>query len=451
MDCTFSNRFRVGIPAPSGWGRVALLAMAAVVLVMDGHPTALRAQGVGAEIRPGGATGSYSARAGGAYAVARNPAALAPGAAGTDGGTIAPDWILPSIGVRGGLEPVTLGDLAEYSGRAVPAAAREAWLDRIERDGGQSGVAETLFTVLALRRGRWGASWTTSARADVALNPNAAEALLFGNAGRAGVPAELAFEGSAVDAWAASTLSVGAGARLEELGAGSWAEGLSAGATLSWTLGHAFLTGRDAGSTLDDEPVSLDGVFPVVRSELEMAAGRGLSLDVALRALRGSWTVVLHAEGVLSSFDWSDEALVYRPGVALLGPDTSETYSPALPLSSAPGSIQERVAAFELGRALTLGMARALNRGWLMADGTCVFDVGESVARADCVLSTGYERFWGDRWRAAVGTQVGDGGLALGLGATVRVGPMLLEGSAYRRFLEREEIGFGFGGALRTR
>ncbi len=424
----------------------ASLTAAAALLGAWGWPGPGAAQRVGAEMGGGGAAGAYSALARGAYAVVRDPAALVDVEVhATRDRLLAPNWLLPSMGFRAGLEPVSLADLAAYSGRAVPAEARRGWLDRIERAGGQDGAAEAGAIVMAVRRGRWGASWTASARTLAALNPDAAEALLFGNAGRTGQAAELAFDGSSIDAWAASRFSLGVGAWLEELGAGSWAEGVSAGATLSWTVGHGYVTGADGGTTLLGDPVVLDGVFPLVQGELAGSMGSGLSVDLALRAIRGPWTLVLHGERVFDAFGWSAPDLSYRPGVALLGPDTAETRSPRLPLSAAPGSIQDRVGAFGFGRGLTVGAARALARGWVAADAACVFDAPAEAASRGCRLSTGFGRLWGDRGHASVGTVVEDGNLAFQLTGAVRLGRVLLEGSTYRRLGGRGDIGLGFG------
>src|SRR5262245_2184453 len=91
-----------------------------------------------------GLSGAFTARARGYDAVAWNPANL--------GLTKTPRFTFGALSLHGssGLDPISLGDIASFSGKALPAAQREAWLETVTAKGGQNGRVDGGVTLLAL-------------------------------------------------------------------------------------------------------------------------------------------------------------------------------------------------------------------------------------------------------------------------------------------------------------
>ncbi len=137
---------------------------------------------------------NYTALARGYNAIAWNPAGLAmPGSPGLS---------LAILPVRGGsgIGPVTLADVAEYDGVVLPDQVKAQWLERIAADGGERGNAAVDVTYLALSVGRIGVQLATSGYAASNIGPDAAELLLYGNAGRTGEPRPYTLSNSTMDA-----------------------------------------------------------------------------------------------------------------------------------------------------------------------------------------------------------------------------------------------------------
>jgi hypothetical protein len=182
-----------------------LLSVALVALSAAGPmTTAASAQLANASASTLGVSGNNTATVRGFGAISVNPAGLAmPGS----GFSLA---IVP-IQVRAGLDPITLSDLAEFDGVLVPTATKEAWLDEITAAGAQGGLAGVDISEFALTFGNIGLQMSTVISLDENLPPGAAEAILFGNAGRTGSAANLSFDGTTVDGFAFTTtgLSVG--------------------------------------------------------------------------------------------------------------------------------------------------------------------------------------------------------------------------------------------------
>ena len=428
---------------PSVGQRVVPLALALVLLV----PSGAAAQSELGSARSDGLAGAFLGLAGGAYAVGRNPASLA-FATEPAPDLPAPTWILPSVSIRMGLAPVTLGDLAEYSGRTVPHPVRLDWLGSVADAGGQVGGGRADLTVFAVRRGRFGLRWAAQARAEADLNADAAEVLLFGNSGRTGSPGTFAFDGSRLDAWSMSSVSLDAGATLADLRGSSEGRNLAVGATLSWTFGHALLSASDAGSRIDADPVVLQGVLPVVRSSGEPVTGGGPSLSLSAEWRRDRWTAVVQVKNLLSGFSWSPSDLEYRPGLVILGPDRSDTSNPIFPLGEAPASVRERIERFHLGRGMTVAGTRVVSaeaRAALQA--ACTWS-GPFTPGARCSGAVGIERGWHRRYRASAGAQLASGRVGLGLGGSLRVARVLVDVALLRGLGDAPETRWALGAAL---
>lgn len=370
------------------------------------------------------ATTGGTASASGYAALAWNPANLAlPG----DGRvTLA---ILPA-GVVLGLGPVSLGDIADQGDRFVPAATREAWLQRIREAGGQRGAAGGDVTYVAGSVGRVGFQLGTTARSLSRLNPDAAELLLFGNAGR-GEPRDLALAGSSLDVAVASTAALGYAHPLR-LPDGSR---LAVGATFKYTVGHLLVTGRDAGSVARAEPVGLELRFPVVHTDTSLAFdnGGGPGLDLGVSWQRGGWTAGVVLGNVVNGFRWDEERMLFRPGEALFTGDSTRTGFDARPLAEAPGELRGWVDRVRPARWLAAGAAVRLSpRLALNAEARTALEE-RTAFDPPTRLGVGAELRPVPWLPLRAGAALVDEGLQLGAGAGVVLGPLRLDGALAHR------------------
>ncbi|HKG93153.1 MAG TPA: hypothetical protein VKA84_14710 [Gemmatimonadaceae bacterium] len=310
---------------------------------------------------------NYIARARGFAAVAWNPAGL--------GMRDNPRWSLAVLPVRGvgGLGPVGYGDIADHGGELLPNEVREEWLRRVTESGRERGGAAGDITYAALSVGRVGVQLSTRAEGLVDVPPDGVELLLFGNAGRTGEPRDLRLAGASVDAVVSSTAAV-AYAQPVPLRLGSAPDQRAAvGLTLGYTVGHAFVRGRDAGTALTARPLEVDIKFPVVQSDTsydDFQVGSGVGLDLGAAWQGGRWSVALSTQNLVSTFAWDESKLYYRRGAAFFDIDTSSTNFDPLPFDSlGAGVLRQGVLDFRFKPMLRLGAAfRANDRTVLSAD-----------------------------------------------------------------------------------
>src|SRR6476619_7212278 len=125
---------------------------------------------------------SYTALARGFGAVAWNPANL-----GLPGN---PRFSLALLGLRGSsdLGPISTSDVARYQGVALPDDVRDAWMRRIEDQGGEQGQLGGGVTYVGASLGRFAFQLSSAVTCDANLAPDAMELILYGNAGRTGTP-----------------------------------------------------------------------------------------------------------------------------------------------------------------------------------------------------------------------------------------------------------------------
>lgn len=296
--------------------------------------------------------GAYSALARNFNAALWNPANL--GLPGNSRFSIA---LSPQVAI--GTGPITGADLVEYEGIVVPQAVREQWLQKVIDNGGQDLSGDVHVTPLAFSIGRFAFSATTTVNSDGALPPAVAELLLFGNAGRTGVPQDYTLADLAADANAITTLGVAYGRRLPVVPIGD----LAVGITAKYLIGHGAASLRDNGSTVTSSPLAIDLDAPLVVTDTgSWRSGSGYGLDIG-----ASWTVgaiqasaVVH--DIVSSFAWDTDELYYLPVRATFQQGSASEFTDSLvPLSNAPADVQEllreRIDAVTPSPTLALGVA----------------------------------------------------------------------------------------------
>lgn len=320
-------------------------------------PLFLAAASVAAQLPPAapafqGLAGSGVALVRGGGALAVNPASL--------GLPSSPAWslVFPSASVRVGLAPVTGGDLRRSGGRSLPDARREEWLARIREDGEQRGGGRAEVTQMAFTTGPVGIQVGTMALGRVVLNGDAAELLLYGNAGRTGEPGDFDLAGSSLDGAVYSTGAVSVAFPLAPRRGRREAAAL--GVTLKYTEGNRLIMGRDAGSILRGDPVGVELRFPIAQTDPDrgwVRNGGGLGVDVALAWEEGPWAASVLMENLVHGFRWEAEGLVYRPGEALFNAASNDADLAPRPFSGAPPGFRDLVEGLRFRRALVGSVA----------------------------------------------------------------------------------------------
>lgn len=297
-------------------------------------------------------SGAFTARATGYNAVAWNPANLAmPGN---------PGFSLTLLAIDGsaGLKPIDLQKVHDYQGKFVPATVREQWMLDVAADSGQKGAVAGGVTALALSLGSFAFQFNSKVSTDVNLAPDAVEAILFGNAGRTGTVKNLNLAGSSFQGAAYSTGAVSYGLPLTSLVP---LANFAVGATVKYTVGHALVTGLDAGSAINTSAITVNfpAIIPDSISGTTGNIGSGVGLD-----LGGAWTIPgfrfgVSAQNVVNTFKWDTTKLAVRSSTALFRSDTSfsQTDSVDRPYATAPAALRAKVAALKFKPVLAAGMS----------------------------------------------------------------------------------------------
>lgn len=377
-------------------------------------------------------------------AVAANPAALgAPDGPGVSATVL-------SLGLRSGLDPVTLGDVAEWEDRDVPHRVRMRWLEDIRTRGSQAGAAGVDVTLASVTRGRLGAQVSTRAHGDVLLNPDAAELLLFGNAGLDGTPRDFELAGSRGDGWIVTTAAVAYGRPVGRIAGG----GLHAGGTLTFSVGHALGLGRDNGSGLGGDPTELDLRFPVmhVGGDAEgIDHGHGLGLDVGVLWITDAVTVGATAVNVFNTFDWDLRDLSFRPGAAVFDPDESSTDFDERPAEEAPPVLLDALEALTFRRGLAVGAAWRPPGEWTLTADLRVEGSGGMTVEPDLLVGVGAEYRSRENLPLRAGIALIERGVQLSTGLGLELGRFGLTGAAAVRVGALDDLVLGtLGASFRT-
>ncbi len=413
--------------------RTAVLLGAGLVLLPSGAQSQLASASAAAM----GTADNYTALARGFAAVALNPAGL--GLPGSPGFSLS--FLAPRL--RSALSPVGLSDLKEYEDALIPDAQKEAWLQDIAGAGGETGQVGLRMTWLALNVGPVGFQLSSTVLARATLNEDAAELLLYGNAGRTGSPKDFDLQGAGLDASAFTTAGVSFAIPLDlELGAAP-DQHFAVGATVTYTMGHGLLMGRDAGSLLRSDPVEIDLRFPMIQSdtsEFEPNHGSGVGLDVGVAWEGGPLSVGAAVQNVFNTFKWELDGMFYRPGEAFFNDTDSGSDFDARPASQAPASLRSEVEELTFAPRLVAGAAfRALPGLTLTAEVKQRFGEGIDIDPKSH-LGVGFE-FTGIPVLSLRGgfAKVTDG-IRVGGGAGLDLGPVHLNAAG---LLQQGDIGDG--------
>ena len=300
-----------------------------------------------------GMGGAYTALARGYHAVAWNPANL--GLADNPGFSIG----LLALNGASGLDPISLSDIAPYSGKQLPAAQREQWLQTVTGKTGENGRINGGLTELGLSAGPFALQVATSVGASAKLNPDAVEALLFGNAGRTGQPKNLNLQGSnlRVGAFTTGGLSYGVAVGGDQNTGSQFAIGI----TGKYTVGHFLAMAQDQGSTTTTDAVNVN--FPLVYSnpDSSKSIGSGFGLDLGLAWAQDKWRFGGTVQNVFNTFKWDATKLVSKAGTALFNANGNATNFDDQPYGNAPETLRARVTNDQFKPIVGVGLGYGLN------------------------------------------------------------------------------------------
>lgn len=248
----------------------------------------------------------------------------------------------------GGMDPISLGDLSQYSGVSVPNAVLSEWLSRVKAQGGQSLEAEGSGS-FAMSVGSFAFQLATTGYERGKLSPDAVEVLLYGNAGQTGTPRTMSLQGSRTEAALTTTAAASFGQGVD-IGIGPINQHFSFGVTVKYIVGNALLLGEDAGSQLDASPLALDVKFPIIQSDTSLSGmpkrGQGVGVDLGAAWSSGPLAVGATIQNFVNTFKWNVDEMYFRPGGAIFTTSGSrQTSFDAVGMRQVPDSLKATAAA----------------------------------------------------------------------------------------------------------
>ena len=358
--------------------RLCLLAANGLLALIAASRAAL-AQQLNTSAAALGLDGNFIARARGYEAVAWNPANL--GLPGNPGFSLT---VLP-VGASFILDPITLGDIKDVQDykapNVVPRATRQAWLDKVTAAGGEKGTPSGGASV-AMSVGRFAVQLGVTYFGRVALNPDAVEALLFGNVPASGSGPDgtnvrsLNFQNSKFDGGGVTTAAVSYGRAFGDLKPGSGT--LAWGTTLKAVWGQVVAIGKDAGSNTNATGGTIS--FPSVgtRSFQDCrddtgglksgctvmpgpagTTGSGVGADVGVAWTRDKLVLSSAIQNLFNTFKWNESVLAYRPGLARFDTNGDSTNFDEQAYANAPAALKRAIANYRFKPAIALGLGYA--------------------------------------------------------------------------------------------
>jgi len=377
-----------------------------------------------------GTANNYTALARGYSAVALNPANLALPGNPKFSLSLAP------VQVKSGVGPIGLGSIADYEGKAIPTSTKLSWMRQIEDAGGLTGSGGAQTSALAFNIHRFGFQICTVGDVEAHLNPDAAELILFGNAGRTGIPRDFQLGDSRIDGFAATTFAMSYAAPLNiELGFPGAL--FAVGATVKYTVGHALILARNAESLVTSDPLLVDMKFPVIAPDTDsdwFDRGHGFGLDVGAAWQWERWTAGVTIQNLIQTFNWDIENLTYRPGNAFFSEDESSSDFDERPAVEAPSSLHDAVDKRDFDTRLSAGVAYCLTDK-LTVTGDLRHQLGDGLRSEERThLGAGAEYLPTAVVPLRAGMALVSGGFQLASGAGLVLGPVNLSGAILFQF-----------------
>jgi len=353
----------------------------ATVILLATAPTAW-AQQLNTSAAALGLGGNFIARARGYEAVSWNPANL--GLPGNPGFSLT---LLP-VAASFTLDPITLGDIKDADSykvpNTVPRATRQAWLDKVTAAGGEKGTPSGGANI-AMSVGPFAAQFGFTFFGAVDLNPDAVEAILFGNVPATGSGTDgtnvraFNFRDSKLNGGGVTTGAFSYGRAFGEHKPGSGT--LAFGATLKWVGGAFVRVAKDAGSSINANggTISFPSVgtrsFQDCRDDAGQIkagctpmtgpggfAGNGIGADIGVSWLRDKLGVSGAIQNVFNSFSWNESVSSYTPGFGQFDANGDTTNFDQQPFANAPAALKSALANYKLKPTVSVGVGYELKK-----------------------------------------------------------------------------------------
>jgi hypothetical protein len=296
-------------------------------------------------------------------AISLNPAAL-----GMPGNS---KWSLSiaSGSAAGAGGPVGYTELMKYQQELIPVGVKEDWVARIEGSGNQSIEGEAAISLFAMTWKRFGLEVSGSGILLADLNADAAELMLFGNAGRTGAPADFDMGASATNNAGVGNVALAYGQPLKLRIGGSETQHSAIGATLHYTQAMFLVNGSNAGTRITADPVELEIQFPIVIEGFDGVnnLGSGVGLDLSGMWSDQTWSVSLGVRNIFNSFKFDLEKMEFRPASAVFSGDTvGVTRFDPRPMTEAPEELQAAIEQLSYDPIADLSVAYQATSSWLL-------------------------------------------------------------------------------------
>jgi hypothetical protein len=219
----------------------------------------------------------------------------------------------------------------------------------------------------------------------VNLNPDAVEAILFGNVPAAGSGTDgtnvrtLNLKNSKASSGAVTTAAFSYGRAFggQKPGSGT----LAFGVTLKM-VGGAFVTiAQDAGSSINSNGGTIAFPFVGTRSsqdcrddsgQLEAGctpmsgaggfSGSGFGADIGVSWLRDKLGLSAAIQNVFNSFSWNESAMSYTPGLGQFDAKGDTTNFDQQPFTNAPAALKSAISNYKLKPTISAGLAYELKK-----------------------------------------------------------------------------------------
>lgn len=304
-----------------------------------------------------GMAGNYTAVARGFDAIAYNPANLALGHPEAFG------FSLLAVGANAGINPVHLSDFKANQHVVVPASTRESWLQQIG-SGREKGSTDAGVSFLALNIKNFGVQVGAVGVGEVNLNQDAAEALLFGNAGRTGSAKSFDFSGSDANGSLFGVGAVSYGVPVYS----THESKVAIGVTAKYIRGIAAGRAADHGSLTTPDNVNVQ--LPVIYTDSTHVgnAGSGIGVDLGLSYATERTTFSLAARNIMNTFKWATDAFTSRPdGFSFDGTNTVSSFD-AASYANAPADMRSAFEEEKFKPEFAVGLAHETGALLLSAD-----------------------------------------------------------------------------------
>ena len=292
--------------------------------------------------------GNYTAVARGYDAIGFNPANLALGTPTSFG------MSLLSASVNTGINPIKFSDFKAHQGAVVPVSTRESWLRSIGT-GREEGGTSAGVSLLALNIKNFGAQVGVIGGGEVNLNQDAAEAILFGNAGRTGDAKSFNFAGSNANG---SLFGVGAVSLGIPVSRNSNGDQFAFGVTAKYIRGLAAARASDNGSTTTPDVITVE--FPAIYTDSNHIgnSGNGVGVDLGMSYAKAGMTYSVTARNVVNTFKWATDAFTARPGGFRFDGTNNNSNFDEVPYSQAPAAMRAAFEAEKFKPEIAAGVAR---------------------------------------------------------------------------------------------